>query len=377
MTMTGTHLLLSRRAFLHASTAAVVLGLRCRPSLKLAISADAGYDDVLAALQTTDIDYPGGANHAPMAIEALHALGASEARIVEWTKHYSEKLELAETGAAIPPDDRAAAIGKLDKHAGLIAGYEEQLATTDYKTLIARELPRLLSGTAAGWHGIIRLAHGVYALEENRSDVRLREVAIGLGGFAAWSQPLPGVPGARAVSGYDVLTALEATPLVPAAQRVGGNIYGRMAALKGRSDFTDAVETVDLAALPVTDAVNGLVSLAARIFVNEGKANIALIHAVTGTAALRPLLPLLSEADQRAAVGHAYQAVAAAYASQGTAGGTAAIAGPSRSADAIYAESIAAEEEHVFKVAITARREAEYQDPSDVLTALESWAKAV
>ncbi|MBA2543399.1 MAG: hypothetical protein H0V17_27405, partial [Deltaproteobacteria bacterium] len=136
----------------------------------------------------------------------------------------------------------------------------------------------------------------------------------GLGYAAADYRELPGVPGANARAGKGVVAALAEVPLVPADERTGGLILEQFAVLEGRAEFIAAVEAVDLDALPIDLAIGELAAAAARLFVAHGASNIAMLHAITGTSVLRLLVPYLDVDGQRAALGYAFQAAAAAHA---------------------------------------------------------------
>ena len=163
---------------------------------------------------------------------------------------------------------------------------------------------------------------------------------------------LPGVPGAQAQAGLDVEQALAAVPMIPEADRVfGGLISDRMLAVVDHPEFVDAIEAVDLDALPVDQAFGLLIAAAARLLVVDANiVNLGSIHAVTGCAALRLLLPWLDPNSQRAGLGYLFQAVAAIHATHGAAAGLPeSPAAPSVTVAELADAAAASDDEHVIK----------------------------
>jgi hypothetical protein len=293
------------------------------------IPPDATFDDVLDLIHRNDVEFGGGlANHAPMAAEALVALGLAE-RVVPYVADYVAKHSLPPfvDDAPLPADQRT--LGDVDQRFAWIAAYVEELETVSAWTLAARELPKLTPGWAA-IHGLLRIGHALRALERDDTPARRRELAFGLGYAAADYHELPGIPGSRPQAGLGIVEALAAVPLVPRADRVDGLILSRLAVLDGRADFIAAIEGVDLDTLPIETAIGELAAAAARLFVAGGASDIVYLHAITGTSVLRLLLPVLDVDGQRAALGYAFQAVAGAHAVAGASPGVPVVVAPPR-----------------------------------------------
>jgi len=169
---------------------------------------------------------------------------------------------------------------------------------------------------------------------------------------------------------------LKITHLYPEGERVdGGLITARFAPLSGRQSFIDVVEAVDLAAQPVDEALGELIATAARLFVAEGGKDIVLLHAITGGAALRLLLPALDRAeDQRLGLGAYFQSLAAAVA----------IKASSKSAlhrnattqttrEAVIARAATVGDEHSIKLLEAVAREHALDSRPELLAAAERW----
>lgn len=322
--------------------------------LDIGITDDASYDDVLDDLHATAPEFGGGlSNHGPMAMDALVALGRED-RVASWTRHYAHVLELLPSGP----------------QADAIASYEADLEQLSPGEILARDWSSLAVGWAAS-HGILRTAHAMRALEQSDTPSRRRELAHGLGYWAARNHRVPGVPGARAEDGLDVIRALDQVPLVPASKRKdGGLIIERLAVLENDAGFVDAVEAVDLGALPVEQAVHDLVAAAARIYVAQGANDITLLHGVTGTAALSLVLPYLDADAQRLGLGFAFATVAAFHAiASPSAKVPESVAAPGVTAATLRSRAGNAMDEHVIKLTEACLREHSAEPRSELLAA--------
>lgn len=353
---------------------ASLLTLRCAPQLDLGLSASASYDEVLEALLKTELEFGNFTNHGPMVADALVASGKPE-RVAAWVEQYGKSLLLRQPAAALPADQRAAALGQFERRAEWIASYEEDLLTLSPREVVARDWAMLGSGlVAALWHGVIRAGHAARGLEREDNSIRRSELAHGLGYWAAKHQPLPGVPGARAVAGLDVTQALSAVPRVPEAERKTGVVVEReLDVLQGRAEFVAAVEAVDLDALPLDEGFTQLIAAASRLFVNEGKRSIRLLHAITGTSVLRLLLPWLDSAQRRQALGFGFQAVAAAHAAWSGAKSWDPLAAPTRAAQSLIDEAARSDDAHHIKLGEAAHRDSPAGEHPDLIKALEHW----
>lgn len=334
----------------------------------MASSHDRALDHALDALHETDPEFGDGlSNHGPMACEALEALGASE-RIPAFVAYYRKRLEPMPSAQPLP--SWVDSLGQPGARADLIATMEAQADDPD--ALVASVVPELLSGIVAGaMHGLLRTAHAYRAWTRQPSQARAREVAHGLGYWAARHQPLPGMPGARAVGGRDALATLSRVPIVAADRRADGLIFERFAVLDDDASYIDAVEQLDLDAQSPDAAIDALVSASARLLATteQPRAAFVYLHGVTGSAALRLLLPALSDAQRRLAVGYLVQAVAAIHATHGGAGEqlAASIAAPSTDRAGVAARAAESRDDHTIKLVEAALREYERSRAPELL----------
>ena len=368
---------LSRREVLKVAGGTVLgLGLSCGSSLDLGLKAGDSFDDVLDALHTTDPRWGGGlSNHGPMVAEALLAQGQTN-RIVPWANEYASRLNRLDEAAPLSAVERPAALGHPGRLAGWIAAYEAELLDQSPRDVVLRSWATLSSGyVAAGLHGVLRTAHALRSLDREDTPSRRRELAHALGYWSATRRTLPGIPGAQPQVGLDVLQALHSVPMVPFRRRTRfGLIAERLAAVYDDPGFVPVIESVDLDALPIEQAATELTAAAARLFVSHGADSIVYLHAVTGSSALRLILPWLDDSAKRSGLGYAFQCVAAIHATQGSSVGVpVSVRAPRRTA-AELAERVAREpDEHTIKLVEVALREHAVDPRPEFLAAADAW----
>lgn len=129
--------------------------------------------------------YGGGlSDHLPMALLAMHGLGAPRSEIEARHARYAQRLDPPGPVLAPAPADPAAAIGDLDSYGALIAFFDAEIDGRGVDGALARHLPGLMSGWVRhAFHPAIRLAYGI------RFNLA-SEVAAGLA-YLAGSGPDP------------------------------------------------------------------------------------------------------------------------------------------------------------------------------------------
>ena len=131
-------------------------------------------------------EYGGGlANHRPMALVALHRLGASEERLISFAAAYSKQLEAAAPAETWPAGDAwKERFSQGDAWPAYRALFAQWLSHDGAPVMLAQVLPALMPGCAAGaFHGLIRTA---YALQAEHGQ----ELADGLAYWACRYMPL-------------------------------------------------------------------------------------------------------------------------------------------------------------------------------------------
>jgi hypothetical protein len=259
-------------------------------------------------------------NHAPMAIEAMCALGRGDAAL-PWLERYRKGF--------VPrpaPRDRITeanwrdALGQPRRFADWAAFFARELGEQPWRQVVERWTARLAPGiVAAAMHGVLRTGHVVRALGVEDTPARRRELSDGLAYWASEFQRLPSAPRARARALPSAAIASVAT--IPLEQRGEfGSLTGALGQLDAFTPFRTTLDAVD----PEPDPAGFLSDLTltfARVYLANARdwlTTIAFIHTVTGPSALRPMLGLLDAETQRLALAHAWEASAGLYATYAT-----------------------------------------------------------
>ncbi|HVS19888.1 MAG TPA: hypothetical protein VMT18_14885 [Planctomycetota bacterium] len=272
-----------------------------------ATPAKAPLDELLAAHADALPEVAGaGANHDPMAAEALEALGHPEA--IEGARSAGAQGCAGAPPRVAPIDDPDAALGDWACYGDWLELFRGEIAREPWRAVLARWTPRLAPGvSAAVFHGLIRTAHAVRALHSRETPERRGELAVGLAYWAARYTPLAPAPDAPELS----------TPLSALSNRWvdedGDLDFGRVHARLERAPVASAVGPTDLAA-PALEQIERTVREAAGVFLEMlvlERQRIWLLHTITGPAAAALLVPELAPKDARALATYARQASAA------------------------------------------------------------------
>ena len=273
-------------------------------------------DDALALLSG---DGPGGGNHAPMGAEALIAMGRGDL-VVKWVEGYRrhERMVPRPGGRAIAAAEQTRALGKIDRVGDWMATFRQAIAEAPWRDVLRAWLPRLMPGmAAAATHGIIRTSHAFRSLGRADTELRRNELADGLAYWAAYYQPIVPIERASGRAGEPRLAsaALADVPVTPKSRRR----RGMMQSLDARAAEPGFVAIAGAArSAPGQEAgfLGDLTATFTRLYVRQGaRSPIQFIHAVTGPAALRLLLPLLEPGDRADAVIYAWQTAAGLWSS--------------------------------------------------------------
>lgn len=258
------------------------------------------YLQALARLEPMGFEFNGIlSNHGPMAVDALVELGA-EQRVESWLDRYVGHLEPYPAGVEPVVDVESSwrnALGQSTRAADWAAYFEDAISRSGWQEVLASWWPRLMPGIgAAAFHGVLRTAHAARALQrsETDSEVIRRELARGLAHWAGRYRELPvDVPtfdGNRDLGRAATLAA----DLTGAQQSSEPGIMSTLALadrLDGLQEILGSIRRYD--DHEVHDAISDLTSSGAHIIAQRAGPAIPLVHAVTGPAAVRLLLPVV------------------------------------------------------------------------------------
>jgi hypothetical protein len=289
--------------------------------------------DHLAALLDAELAYDpetvrGFSDHLPMALVALHRLGAPDARLDEFFRRYVRGLQPTRPDTEALRAEHAPAIGR--------GGIDDA---------VRAYLPAALPGIgSAAFHCVIRLA---YAIEAGHPG----QVAAALAYWDDANEPLTaGPPPESSSDPLALLGVLAADPGLGGRSFGRGSISDQMARVAAKPEFAAA------AGLEITPDSLDRIAAAARAL-HAATGDFTALHAVTGTHATRVVLPYLDDSGRDVALRFLFQAVAAAYVTIGTP--ALASVDPVHAPDwhVITAAAVASDDEHVVKLAYSAREE--------------------
>jgi hypothetical protein len=254
-------------------------------------------------------------NHGPMAAEALVALGRAD-HVIAWVEGYKKRFTSSYPAPrqAITREGWQAALGDGARVADWVAFFERELKEEGWPRVLTRWVAVLAPGmAAAAAHGVIRTAHAARSLSLRETEPRRRELAEGLGYWAAYYQPLPAAN--HAATSLRPADAVGQIPLLPDADRPrGGSIMAGLQGLDGFPQFAGVLALVEVES-DAEGFLSELTEAFAAAYLRDAspRSFLALIHAVTGTAGLRSLLPYLSPAAAREVLQYGWQTAAALY----------------------------------------------------------------
>lgn len=274
-----------------------------------------GMDAALEIVHRTGPEYgPGASNHAPMAVEAMLAMGRGDG-IIPWLEWYGAELEEPPRGfAAIPRDGWREYLGKSDRVADWVSFFDGEIAEFGWQRTLTTWVPRFASAIVSrAAHGLIRTAHAARSLSVSNTAPRRHELAQGLGYWASTWQTLPGEP--------DVTDSLKfpsnAVERLCRLHEPGfvnqGLIWQSLLRLHDEPSFAGAIRL----ARPGPDVsgfLSNLTETAASWYLSDRTVPIVFVHTVTAPSALRFIAPYLVPSDLQQAARYAWQACAAMYA---------------------------------------------------------------
>ncbi len=311
---------LSRRGFIK-STVAVTSATVFAPSL---LSGCQVASNSLASLPNADLmDEALGmmsklaplGNHCPMAAEALIVLEHPE-KVIPFIESYKRRFRSGSPDAiqSITATNWKEALGRGERNTDWTTFFSSELKENEWTQVVNKWTDVLAAGlSAAAGHGLLRTCHAVRSLSIKQTELRRRELAEGLGYWAAYYQPLPESHNQIATK-LNPQQAIERVPMLPGEKRGRGSLMNQLKRLEGFQPFADTINLIN-----TTGKVEQLLSQITETFavaylknVTDSN-NLSLLHAVTATAGLRSLLPFVSPATTHKLLTYGWQTAAALY----------------------------------------------------------------
>jgi hypothetical protein len=316
-------------------------------------------DEVLQMLSVYGPDLSNGlTSHAPMATEALCALGRPDA-VMPWVERYRHGL-LPRPSAREQIDGTkwGDALGQWDRFGDWSAFFTDELQNAPWRAVLDRWVGRLAPGIcASATHGVIRVGHAVRSLaeadvERRTQSGRLNELADALASWAYAYQELPTSPhvAERTMPPREAITKVAVVP--PEQRQFSGTITSSLYALSEFPSFAPVIGLLDVGG-DVSRLVPELTDVFARVYLantHDVLTAIVFIHGVTSVAALGNMLPHLADTTARTALRFAWQAGCGLYAAFGSHPTPAGEIEPARDdADTLVDMAIAHGDEHAIK----------------------------
>jgi len=273
------------------------------------------------------------ANHVPMGLVALDAMGANEEQLALFARANETKLE----PMAAPEAER-------------VAYFERRIAEEGYPAVLESMSAELAPAVCTGaFHGAIRAA---YALESGIPGEQAHALAYWTGAM----ETLPATAGPRGKDGpFDILRMISRDPAFSGKRPAGRGIAGRMQAAARDPALAGYIARLD----PMELDIEAIAPALLRAYAATG--DFTILHGVTGSHAFRLLAPCFD--DPALATRHFWTAIVTAFVSTGS---------PAIDEEAldgndthdwpeIRARAAECEDEHDVKFAYTCWREFEHR----------------
>lgn len=309
-------------------------------------------------------------NHAPMAAEALCALGRPEAVDGFVERYRTGTLPWPAGRDAIAVGAWTHALGRPERAGDWRALFASELEREAWPRVLDRWVGRLAPGIcAAACHGVIRVGHAARSLRVAETPPRRRELGDALASWAMAYQELPtrpcGADGDAAATGLEPDDAIARVPIVPTERRrFTGTIVSSLEGLSDAPGFESVIDLLDTSPGPGR-LVPALGELFARVYLGSAHdvlTSIVFVHGITAVHALGNLAPHLRDETARRALAFTWQAACGLHAAfgRGVAAPTPDEPGPLR-VPALVDRAVAHGDEHAIKLteacrALEARR---------------------
>jgi hypothetical protein len=327
-------------------------------------------DDALEILVRTGPEYAGGfSNHGPMVVDALAELGRP-GDILPWVERYRGRLEEAPTSAR-PIDDWRKALGDYSRLGDWTVFFRRAIADASWREVLSEWIVRLApAAPAAAFHGLLRTAHAARSLGRLETPARTRELADALAYWTARYKPLPDTGGWRS-DGRLPSEAIGSVPVLPAEERPsGGSFSDALEKVGYNAAIADLTSLID-SRVEGSRLVSDLAETFANVYVTRSTADsaLALLHGITGTSAVRLLLPHADHRARAVLLRYAWQTAATLYAIYAGPESPSPEPAPVLSRETLVDRALASGDEHAIKLVEVCLRENDLAPRAVFLTA--------
>ncbi|MEZ4232537.1 MAG: hypothetical protein R3B89_25380 [Polyangiaceae bacterium] len=313
------------------------------------------YDALLTELHAFAPLYPQRgrslANHAPMVLDALFAVGA-DARAEAWLARSTPYLKKLPRGNVLGLRERMGALGDAERTADWITTFQVELDEQGVERTLRVALPLLAPGAlAASFHGVLRTAHALRALSRGESPVRLTELAHGLGSWAAGHQLLPGLerPTSLAEDRLPVAEWLAQIPLLPGADRREGLLHEIVHPLAEHAAWRAHVARLGAVSTSET-ALHRVAAWSAQRLVLDPQGINGHLHGVTVTSSLAWFVPWVDRDQLGQLTRLVVLALGAVHAASASDGVRECIDGDSLTPEELLEAALVSEDDHALKL---------------------------
>jgi hypothetical protein len=263
--------------------------------------------ELLEAGRRTHPIYQGGlANHLPMELFALHALGASTERLRAFAADYSKRLEpFPAGGPPVTQADWRARLGQADALPGFLAFFQARLREQGRQAALRELLGDFAPSLASElFHPLIRSGYGVGFGDD-------AEIAHGLAYWAIRPFPLGALEKSKGGEPdfAALLARVRATPALARPAPAGGSNPERMKNAARIEGFAEIAGSLEVGA----DTLERIARAVLQLYASTQ--SFVALHMLTSTHALRLLLPYFPEREL--ALRYHAQGLLAAYVRMG------------------------------------------------------------
>ena len=246
-------------------------------------------------------------NHLPMALIALHKMGANEERLERFASFYVKRLkEIQRTDFVINRDNWNNYIGAHQYFYNYTQFLTDEFNRLGKKEFLITYLSDLIKGVAAGaFHALIKTAYAIIIDDE-------KEIIEAVSYFAISYLPLIDIEEVDCShrEPTDILESIREDSYFQEQQYTGNNIFEKMRSVSKDPHFKRKIGRIN-------DEPDGLRTIARTVLnLFSNSASFTALHTVTATHAFRIVLPYVL--DRYKAINYLWIAFCAAYITFGT-----------------------------------------------------------